>query len=606
MVLTAITVYAENRDDPYTRIHGVSTDGKLDPEFWKTEPQKCAWVTSNYFIWDLFLDLPVGKEITVIYGNDADPSYPWYGTIRINDNDPTYGARVAGEVYKGHFLSLTFTVPDRPVYPVKLAFLKDQCFMNMLSGEEMPPPHFAHPCMLVYSGLNICCSSAKTYCTNWDGNAVEVSYWDKAKFSLQPGHLLTAWVAIKPYVHDPLETSFPGGMRSKLWWSISDPRLGPSTIKRRPIFFLWPSETVLPAGNAIVDQEGKPLVVWGLRVNGLHPDLYVALCKGGLVDGDTILVIGGHYDPFTKEPVIDDQVAIPVYYDASCTPETMGGGLQITDVEVSYSVPFDLRPGRIAYVKVYYFNPTDYAVYPYVKILDPDGNVIRTYHWEQMLSGWAQRADVAFALNQSMINQGYFKIEVGHLRIPSTSTTVLEYPVEVADDSRIINLQAAAVAARINSLSYSTYTPQVAAKINSIAYSTYAPPVAAKINSVAYSTYTPPTPPPPQYASLSGKVLSLIGPVANAQVSLNGMTDMTKADGSYTIRNIPPKYGYTLRVDPTSLLHKVMLSPRSEKIDLPLPTSYTKNVTLPLNPIGLGASSAALIALIALIYKAAT
>jgi hypothetical protein len=171
--------------------------------------------------------------------------------------------------------------------------------------------------------------------------------------------------------------------------------------------------------------------------------------------------------------------------------------------------------------------------------------------------------------------------------------TNIQVPLQVrAADIWSVKLETfSPYSARIDNVGLSAVAPAKAARIDNVSLEAIAPTRAARIDNVSLAAVAPPPPPPAEYATVAGRVLGFLGPVANAEVSLDTKyTTKTKADGSYTLTNIPLG-SYTLTAKPTSLLDKILYSPASTKVDALAPVTITKNITLPTNWTALAAGA---------------
>jgi hypothetical protein len=152
-------------------------------------------------------------------------------------------------------------------------------------------------------------------------------------------------------------------------------------------------------------------------------------------------------------------------------------------------------------------------------------------------------------------------------------------------------------AATIQAIRYTITTAPPAASITALRYTLPTPPTAqAQILALRYTTA--PAPPPTGTATLKGKVLGVLGPVANATITLNGLSTTTSPDGSYIIEGITLGT-YVLNAIspfPFNYIYKAI----SETISLTEAKEYTKDIYLPLNIINISAMAGGLIAFISL------
>jgi len=138
------------------------------------------------------------------------------------------------------------------------------------------------------------------------------------------------------------------------------------------------------------------------------------------------------------------------------------------------------------------------------------------------------------------------------------------------------------LSAALTSFNLETAVPTPSAELNKFLLDR----LSATLTSLKLETAEVPT----KTATVSGRVSSFLGAVADAEVTLNTrFTAKTTADGAFTITNVP--YGtYTLTVKPTRLMDKLLLKGVSQKIDIY--TDTTKIITLPINTLNIGIAGA--------------
>jgi hypothetical protein len=234
-------------------------------------------------------------------------------------------------------------------------------------------------------------------------------------------------------------------------------------------------------------------------------------------------------------------------------------------------------------------NPT----IPFAKVLDPDGNTLKEYVERQLMLANADWWPPLYVWASDAVERaGYIILQYGHLD-EGVGTDPIIPATQVVDGQTTIDLTVPLYGVT-EDVTFQAITPT--AKINSVKFQGITPP--AIINSVKFQAIEapppPPPPPPPGTASLGGKVLSLFGPVADAEVTLNSFATKTARDGSFYIAGIP--YGtYTLTVKPTKIHEKLLFKPFSQKLDIYMDTS--KVISLPLNwtNLGIGAGATAAI-----------
>jgi hypothetical protein len=99
-------------NDQYLRYHGLSIDSDLPANFWSVAPGRVVGIGSSPFKYETEVSLPPGDHY-VVYGNSADPTYPWTANVYVD------GMLVgSGIVHRDKFLKVTFTVgPGAPGIP---------------------------------------------------------------------------------------------------------------------------------------------------------------------------------------------------------------------------------------------------------------------------------------------------------------------------------------------------------------------------------------------------------------------------------------------------------------------------------------------------------
>lgn len=315
-------------------------------------------------------------------------------------------------------------------------------------------------------------------------------------------------------------------------------------------------------------------------------------------------------------PVKDDEFNIyfgpqPEGYQTTCLDADLPlpqdpnlGKVTLQNFQLRYEAGrtslIDPSPGR----RIYYVATLTYAgnppggwgVYPYIRIpedpLAPLHSPIVAigpqifYNYKGITMSQPAATSVDFEhtiyLTQQMINQGYFTVEVG--RLVSSGGTL---PNLIPDEVHTIPIQTGVTSATLQSLTLSKFTPSYSAILNSLTLSKFTPQTAGVLKSLTISKIAPP---PPEYATLSGKLLGLLGPVADAEISLNNTyKTKTARDGSFSITGITPAK-YTINATPTKTLDKILYSTLKTLIDLSAPTVYTRTFTMPTNMLTLAAA----------------
>jgi hypothetical protein len=289
--------------------------------------------------------------------------------------------------------------------------------------------------------------------------------------------------------------------------------------------------------------------------------------------------------------------------------------------EAGRYTPLDLSLGRriffYAWITYAPNPPREWAAYPFIRI--PESALEYARLWAPLWAiGPASGIDAfecygTIYISEQMRRQGYFTVEVGRM-IPKNTGTKTDLPDYIVDETyRIPLAQQIVTEAALQSLSLSSFTPPpptINATLQSLSLSKFTPalnailqrltlskmPVMAKLQSLSLSKFTPPPPPPPQYATLTGRLIGILGPVADAEITLNTTyRAKTARDGSFRIDNITPGK-YTLTATPTKTLDKIIYGTLKTSIDLSAPTIYTRTFNMPLNKltlIGAGATTAA-------------
>jgi hypothetical protein len=262
--------------------------------------------------------------------------------------------------------------------------------------------------------------------------------------------------------------------------------------------------------------------------------------------------------------------------------------------EAGRNTPLDLSLGRRIYCHalITYTSdaPRNWAAYPFMRIPENPIHPLDAPLWAigPNAAANAFESTPIVYITQQMLNQGYFTVEVGRM-IPKNTGTKGDPPDFIVDETYKIPLQAVqAPNAKLQSLTLSKMP--VMAKLQSLTLSKFTPPVTAKLQSLTLSKIGAPPPPPPQYATLTGRLMGLLGPVADAEITLNSYTTKTARDGSFTISGIIPGK-YTLTAKPTKIMDEILYSALKTPLDLSAPTTYTRIFNMPVNMITLLATA---------------
>jgi hypothetical protein len=404
----------------------------------------------------------------------------------------------------------------------------------------------------------------------------------------------------------------PFGARSIFWWQMIKDAV---TISAET----W---TVLPQPPKVKSAAG----VFCFPLNVVPLPLWYLV--NSVPSGETATFIVGHVENDTAPRdqwvyVEDDRISFNIRTTTGCSNVPPSNPkIRIYRYYVFPTVPIDnQRQGRLNVVVADVQNIGTYGIaWPFISVKEdfkysqtiyqgnfnyayfPENSAIPTY----LGVGETARLHLMVKLTQTMVNQGYFTLQAGHFEGKLTGRIMMPM-TPVVDEEIKIPLQQPITTASIRALALSHIAPPISAKIQSLALSHIASPISAKIQSLSLSHVLPPVsakiqsltlshiapPPPPTTFSLGGKVLSPLGPVADAEVTLNGFTAKTGRDGSFHLTDIH-EGTYTLTVKPTRIHEKLLLKSFSQKIDIY--NDMSKIISLPLNwtnlAIGAGATAA--------------
>jgi len=576
-----------------------SIDEPLNEDFITSQPEK-IWLLGdttdshgNIYVIEQILDLTPGTH-TITVGVDTPPEKPWLVQIWINDQSITGGQYYPSS--HGNFLQRTFTVSSDAPYLTAQQPINYMAINPITNVCQLIEP-YEIPQLIDWSGCyNVYAETYKlaTY-------AIQYLHY---QFLINPNppeqFMPTTW-----FWNNNGEVA-PPGARSIFWWRmIKDTGNLTSeswTALRQPPRQLSGAKYCFP-----------------LNVVQLPPWYLV----NSVPSGETATFIVGHVENDTAPRdqwvyVEDDRVTFNIYTATTCkNVPPSNPKIRINDYHVFPTVPIDnQRPGRLNVVVADVQNIGTYGIaWPFIRIKE-DFTYTRTIYQGNinfttpLQVGETARLNLVVKLTQTMVSQGYFTLQAGHFegqlsgRIMMPMTPIvdqeiripLQQPVTTSSiRSLVLSHIAAPIAAKIQSLALTHTSPPIAAKIQSLTLSHTPPAIAAKIQSLALSHITPPPPPPPPTTfSLSGKVLSLLGPVADAEVTLDSFSTKTGKDGSFYITNIP-EGTYTLTVKPTRIHEKLLLKSVSQKIDIYMDTSKIINLPLNWTNLGIGAASTAAI-----------
>jgi hypothetical protein len=569
---TVVTVETKSYPQDTNKYWAVSIDEPLNEDFVTSQPEK-IWFWGP-IRWEKILDLSPGTH-TITVGVDTPPEKPWQAQIWINDTSLTDGQYLS--TYKGKFLQFTFNVTtDAPYLTIPQA-------KNRVAYYP-----FTRLCQTV---------AGVPFTRDWN----ICSYTEQRELAFRIITYIVHW----PINPNPGEQFLPG-----TWLLYGGQQPAPAGARSIP-WFAFVKDDVQIIGELPVHAFQRAAAdIYGqlcyLPAEVLLPPWQVLQY---VPDGEKATFISGHIEndlaPKSQwNYVIDETITFTIEKADWCTlPPPSNPKIQIVRVTTYPQAPIDnFRPGRINLVAVEVTNAGTGIAWPFISVEEdpPPGqhytlreNIIFTY---PVKPGETTGLVIGVKLNDTMVNQGYFTIQAGHYEPPQPSNRIMLPMTPIVDQKVQIPLEFSV--ATLRTLSLSQLAAEKAAKIQSLTLSHTAPPPekAAKIQSLtlSHTAPPPPPPPPPEKASLGGKVLSLLGPVADAEVTLNGFSTKTARDGSFYLTDIP--YGtYTLTVKPAKTHEKILFKTYTEKIDIY--TSITKTITLPLNWINLtvGAGSTIII-----------
>jgi len=303
--------------------------------------------------------------------------------------------------------------------------------------------------------------------------------------------------------------------------------------------------------------------------------------------------------------VLDDFVEVPFALDETCPlpRNPLKVQIDLSTTFFMFTAPTDLRVGRriFSYVTVKVV-PEDAIgdTIPFLKVPEMPSFMNTMMIPTALGSENARQKSTQFTLiiTPEMMSKGGFTLQAGHLEPDPTNTSPAAPMIPVVDDSQFIpfNIRIESVTLQ-KPIGIKSVTLQKPIGIIGIKSVTLRKPMS--ITSVKLQKRA--APPPPPGATLTGKVLGFLGPVADAEVTLNGHTTKTDKTGTFTLTDIP--YGtYTLTVKPTRLLDKLLYRQTSKKLDLY--ASKTETITLPINLINVSLITGGTAAATAIIYKA--
>jgi hypothetical protein len=574
---TLVSIAVRSYPGDTARYWAASIDEPLNDDFVTSQPEK-IW-TYGAGGWEEIYDLTPGVH-TITVGVDTPPEKPWLVQVWINDQSLTEGQFIP--VWKGNFLQLNFNVTgdvpyltaQMPIYYFAVNPLTNYC--QLIKPFEIPfVVDFAGGCPSIIEQTG---SALKAL-----GALPIITYHYEWFINPNAGEQFTP----ETWFWTNNGQGAPPGARSIFWWGFT--ARGYTT--RAETSHIWPEPR--RGADLCMEVYWVPLLPPWYLISTLPTD-ETATFMVGHVENDTAPREQWQY-------VVDHSVVFPIgqYGSTVCRlPPPSNPRIRIRSLQALPIVPIDnFRPGRFNLVIAEVENIGTYGVaLPFICLKEYAPGFHSIYRGNIDFSptaiGVGQTATLylLFRLNETIVRQGFFTVQAGHFE-GKIAGTVMAPMSRVVDEEKQVPLLQPTPMASIRSLSLSHTAPARAAKILSLTLSHKI--TAAKIQTLTLSHITPPPPPPPPAGySFGGKVLSLLGPVVDAEVLLDGFSAKTGRDGSFYITDIP-EGTYTLTVKPTRILDKLLLKSLSQKIDMYMNTS--KIINLPINwmniAIGTGATA---------------
>jgi hypothetical protein len=638
MVRSAIQVaFGTAKDLPnMVRSIGVSIDPSpapspttaLPPDFPKSQPRK-VWITwlSDWALgvpynydWSEVLDLQPGKYAVTV-GVDAPPGNEWlvavfiyagrtiyipFGVgnmVEVNSQNPVQVEfEVSPDAQDLQYGRWVFSVEEANHVPGPLGGFFEGCVECCLKSE-----YWAYRCIADWSFCSV--TAGRAGCSvlqnpsigNWLTPRVRIHY--DGPF----------WVGLNPAISIPI-------VNSNLHTYMSPTAQFWSSYGRLTIDFYYSPPKQCPQAYLVNMQpftNARPLSSEdSITLNLYHiendaPTLEQFYYGKGFLD---------KMKDWTIPATPDDTTTLRISPDTRCPkPPTkyVRWFLDPYETVVWLQAPTDIRPGRRIFASyVVYADPKadpDAASLPFVEVPE-------TYDLWRHISGRPFGAPYAkdqwgnptvevielheFPITPLMIEKGGFTVQVGHYVVGEGSDlylmskviddehfysfelgTFLE-PINAMIRSADLQIGTPTIGAAIRSVDLQVPRPEIGAAITSVDLQIGKPTVGAAIRGVDLQVARPPI----EVATVYGRVLSMLGPVADAEVSLNGKyTAKTAADGSFRIENVP--FGeYTLTVKPTRLFppERFLLKSTSKKISVLTTEMPPIILTLPVNYLNMG------------------
>jgi hypothetical protein len=607
MVRVAIGVGAYPADLKTRQVYiALSIDEPIPTEFLSEAPEK-IWCLYGYssswsrypYLYPKILDIPAGTH-TIYVAAYSPPSIPWKIRVAVCGTTDLNGVKSYESsiwLYKGVTDSFTveissngapYTIARFPIFD-----LEDVCDAYTDPSPLCEPADSYHVYPRLFSAIGCTSPESLDTCVPATRFFTNINPYKGEQFRIRI-----------PIIAKEVAYGF-----NHLWWSVKEANYPTSPRRFTPIPIWCPTPYIYdPCGNSC-----PYLLVEDLQP--FTPPLYVAR---NLASTDTITLQVGHVENDTLPPdqwtyVLDAEYAFNIgkRTSTSCSPPPppAGASIKIGWIYAVPEAPIDIRPGRRLYIYARIYNNGTTGFWPFISVDEGPQPLNFSDLAIYIPPGVGTDLSLVTLIDSKIASQGYVTVHLGYLAPadypsgtlvgtmnPITLQTVQVPLYTTAAALQDVKLEAVApsVGARIDNVSLEAIAPAKAARIDNVSLEAIAPTRAARIDNVSLSAVAPPPPPPPppaEYATIAGRVLGFLGPVANAEVSLDTKyTTKTKADGSYTLTNIPLG-SYTLTAKPTSLLDKILYSPTSTKVDALAPVTITKNITLPTNWTALAAGA---------------
>jgi hypothetical protein len=592
MVRVAIGVGAYPVDLKTREVYiALSIDEPIPTEFLSEAPEKiwCLYgYSSNWsqypYQYPKILDIPAGTH-TIYLAAYSPPSIPWKIQVTVCGTTDRYSVKSYESsiwLYKGVTDSFTVEIsPNGAPYTkarfpfFDLEYVSD-AYTNPPSLCEPADSYHVHP--RLFSAIG--CTAPEPLDTCVPGATRYFTY-------------------INPYKSEQFRIRIPIIARemifgfNHLWWSVKEANYPTSPRRFTPIPPWCPTPEIDdPCANIC-----PYLLVVDLQP--YTPPLYVAR---NLASTDTITLQVGHVENDTLPPdqwtyVLDAEYTFNIgnRTSTSCSlpPPPAGASIKIDRIYAFPEAPIDIRPGRRLYIYARIYNNGTTGFWPFISVDEGPQSLKLSDLAIYIPPGVGTDLSLVTLIDSKIASQGYVTVHLGYLApadYPSGTLVGTMNPVTL----RTVQVPLYTTAAALQDVKLEAVAPSVGARIDNVSLEALAPTIAARIDNVSLSAVAPPPPPPPppaEYATIAGRVLGFLGPVTNAEVSLDTKyTTKTKADGSYALTNIPLG-SYTLTAKPTSLLDKILYSPASTKVDALAPVTITKNITLPTNWTALAAGA---------------